>query len=68
MEAIMKRYGNRPYSVRDHVLAEILSRQMEILRESQRKLKGNRWETLRRDFMFAAGFLAAGIGLGRLIG
>lgn len=64
----MKRYGNRPYSVRERVLAEVILRQMEILRESQRKPKRDRWESLLRDFMFAAGFLAAGIGLGRLIG
>ncbi len=64
----MKRNGRRAYSVRERVLAEVILRQMELMRESQRKPKGNRWETLLRKLLIGGGLLIVGIGLDRLLG
>jgi hypothetical protein len=60
--------GRRPYSVRERVLAEVILGQMELMRRPQRKPMGVQWETWLKNFLFAAGFLVVGIGLGRLFG
>lgn len=62
------RNGRRPYRVQDRLLALVILRQMELMRAAERAPRGHRWEKLLKQTLIAAGFLAAGIGLGRLVG
>ena len=65
---MQQRNGRRPFSLNEHLLAEVILRQMELMQQSQRITRQSRWDDLLQRFIVAAGLFVAGIGIGRLIG